>query len=140
MNVTVYSNAADFLMTPGDLLGSDETRYGLIYGIARLVDADPHHYGQEDPLFCVVNDSNGTSAMTWRAPPHPVGMDWHAGDPEEAVSLLVKALHRRWAEIPGVTGHREVTELLLIRLTGTWSTFFRKVGCDRIVSVHSDID
>jgi len=64
MNVTVYSNAADFLMTAGDLLRSDETRYGLIYGIARLVDANPHHYGQEDPLFCVVNDNNGISAMT----------------------------------------------------------------------------
>jgi len=75
MNVTVYSNAADFLMTPGDLLRSDKTRYGPIYGIAPLVDANPHHYGQEDPLFCVVNGSNVTSAMAWRTPPHPVGLD-----------------------------------------------------------------
>jgi|GEM_PF-4958249 len=51
-------------MTTGDLLRSDETRYGLFYGNARLVDANPRHYGQEDPLFCVVNDNNGISAMT----------------------------------------------------------------------------
>jgi len=126
-------------MTAGDLLRSDETRYGLIYGIARLVDANPHHYGQEDPLFCVVNDSNEVSAMTWRTPPHRVGLAWHAGDPEEAVSLSVKALHRRWAEIPGVTGYREIAKLLLIRLTGAWPTLFLKFGCDRIISINGDI-
>jgi predicted GNAT family acetyltransferase len=110
MDVEVYPNAADFLVKTGDLLRSDEARYGLIYGIARLVNADPHHYGEEDPFFCAVNDSNGISAMTWRTPPHPVGLAWHAGDPEEAVSLLIETVHNRWAEIPGVTGHREVTD------------------------------
>jgi hypothetical protein len=92
------------------LLRSDEARYGLIYGIARLVDVSPHHYGEEDPVFWVVNDSSGISAVAWRTPPYRVGLAWHAGDPEEAVSLLVGAIHNRWAQIPAVTGHREVTD------------------------------
>jgi ribosomal protein S18 acetylase RimI-like enzyme len=110
MEVMVYWNPADFLRKAGDILRSDEARYSLIYGIARLVDADPHHYGEEDPFFCVVSDGNGTSAMAWRTPPYPVGLAWRAGDPEEAVSLLIEAIHGRWAEIPGVTGHRQVTD------------------------------
>ncbi len=108
MDVTVYSSAADFLLKTGDVLRSDEARYGLIYGIARLIDGNPHHYGEEDPLLFVVNDDDGVSAMAWRTPPYPVGLAWHAGDPKEAVPLLVEAIHSRWAEIPGLLGHREV--------------------------------
>jgi hypothetical protein len=81
MDVKVYLNAADFLVKTADLLRSDEARYGLIYGIARAVNADPHHYGEEDPSFWVVNDANGISTMAWRTPPYPVGLAWHAGDP-----------------------------------------------------------
>jgi predicted GNAT family acetyltransferase len=110
MEVTVYSNAVDFLRKAGDVLRSDEARYGLIYGITRLVDADPHHYGEEDPFFCVVSDGHDINAMAWRTPPYPVGLAWHAGDPEEAVALLIQTIHGRWAEIPAVTGHREVTD------------------------------
>jgi predicted GNAT family acetyltransferase len=110
MDVTLYSNAADFLRKTGDLLRSDEARYGLIYGIARLADSNPHHYGEEDPLFWVASDRIRVSAMAWRTPPFPVGLAWHTGDPEEAVSLLVEVIRNRWAEIPGVTGHREVTD------------------------------
>jgi predicted GNAT family acetyltransferase len=137
MDLAVYSNAGDFLTKTSDLLRSDEARYGLIYGIARLVDANPHHYGEEDPSFCVVNDGNGISAMTWRTPPHPVGLAWHAGDPEEAVSLLVEGIHSRWAEIPGVTGHREVTDPFAARWCSSFRTSTRSTMAQRIYRLDS---
>jgi predicted GNAT family acetyltransferase len=132
MDVEVYSNAADFLRKAGHLLRSDEARYGLIYGIARLINANPHHYGEEDPFFCVVNDGNGISAMAWRTPPYPVGLGWHAGDPEEAVSLLVEAIRSRWAEIPGVTGHREVTDPFADRWCRNFGTTIESTMAQRI--------
>ena len=110
MDAEVYSNAAHFIMRTGGVLRSDEARYGLIYGIARLVAANARHYGEEEPLFFVVNDSDGISAMAWRTPPYVVGLAWHAGDPKQAASALIEAVRSRWAEIPGVTGHREVTD------------------------------
>jgi predicted GNAT family acetyltransferase len=137
MDAKVYSNAADFLVKTGDLLRSDEARYGLIYGIARLVNANPHHYGEEDPLFCVVNDSNGISALTWRTPPYPLGLAWHAGDPEEAVSLLIEAIHTRWAEIPGVTGHREVTDPFVDRWCRNFGTSIKSTMAQRIYRLDS---
>jgi predicted GNAT family acetyltransferase len=137
MDLKICSNAGDFLMKTGDLLRSDEARYGLIYGIARLVDANPHHYGEEDPLFCVVNDSNGISAITWRTPPYPVGLAWHDGDPEEAVSLLVGAIHSRWAEIPGVAGHREVTDPFADRWCKTFRTSIESTMAQRIYRLDS---
>ncbi len=137
MDVRVCPNAAHFLVKTGDLLSSDEARYGLIYGIARLVKANPHHYGEEDPFFCVVNDSNGISAMAWRTPPHPVGLAWHAGDLEEAVSLLIAAVHGRWAEIPGVTGHREVTNPFAERWCKTFGASIESTMAQRIFRLDS---
>jgi predicted GNAT family acetyltransferase len=137
MDVEACPNAADFLVKTGDLLRSDEVRYGLIYGIARLVNTNPHHYGEEDPFFCVVNDSNGISAMSWRTPPHPVGLAWHAGDLEQAVSLLVKCIHGRWAEIPGVTGHREVTDPFADRWCRNFGTSVKATMAQRIYCLDS---
>ena len=124
-------------MKTGDLLRSDESRYGLIYGIARLVDANPHHYGKEDPLFCTVNDNNGISALSWRTPPYPVGLAWRAGDPEEAVSLLIEAIHSRWAEMPGVTGHREVTVPFAGRWCKNFGTSIKSTMAQRIYRLDS---
>lgn len=137
MDVKPYSNATDFLMETGDLLRSDEARYGRIYGIARLADANPHHYGEQDPLFCVVTDSNGISALAWRTPPYPVGLAWHAGDPQEAVSLLTEAIHSRWAEIPGVAGHREVTDPFADRWCRTFGTSIESTMAQRIYRLDS---
>lgn len=110
MKITIYPNPADFLNATGKLLQSDEARYGLIYGIARLTADNPHHYGEGDPWFCSVSDSDDISALAWRTPPYPVGLAWHAGDPEEAALLLIEAVHNNWAVIPGVIGEREVTD------------------------------
>lgn len=132
MDVTVYSSAADFLMKTGDLLRSDEARYGLIYGIARLINANPHHYGEEDPLLFVVNDGHGVSAMAWRTPPYPVGLARHAGDAEEAVSLLVEAIHSHWVGIPGVTGHREITDPFAASWCRNFGIFIESTMAQRI--------
>lgn len=132
MDATIHSSAADFLARTGDLLRSDEARYGLIYGIARLVAANPHHYGEEDPLFFAVNDSNGICAMAWRTPPYVIGLAWHTGDPEEAVPLLIEAVRRRWTEIPGVTGHREVTEPFADRWCKSFGTSIESTMAQRI--------
>jgi predicted GNAT family acetyltransferase len=140
MDITVCSDAADFLRKAGDLLRSDEARYGLIYGIARLVEANPHHYGEETPFFCVVNDGNRISAMSWRTPPFPVGLAWHAGEPEEAVSLLIEAIHRRWAEIPGVTGHREIADPFAARWCKDSGTSIRSTMAQRIYRLDSVSD
>jgi predicted GNAT family acetyltransferase len=137
MDVKVYPNTADFLSKTADLLRSDEARYGLIYGIARLVNSNPHHYGEEDPFFCVVNDSNGISAVAWRTPPYRLGLAWHAGDPEEAASLLVGAIHNRWAEIPGVTGHREITEPFADKWCNSFRTSIESTMAQRIYRLDS---
>ena len=137
MDVRIYSSAADFLGDTGDLLRSDEARYGLIYGIARLVNANPHHYGEEDPLFCSVSDNNCICALAWRTPPYPVGLAWNAADTEEAIVPLIEAVHSRWAEIPGVAGHREITDPFADRWCKSFGTSIKSTMAQRIYRLDS---
>jgi predicted GNAT family acetyltransferase len=137
MKAKIYSDASDFLVETGDLLRSDEARYGLIYGIARLVDTNPHHFGDEDLLFCSVDDNNGISALAWRTPPYPVGLAWNAGDPEKAVLPLIEAVHSSWADIPGVAGHREITDSFADRWCKNFGTSIKSTMAQRIYRLDS---
>lgn len=137
MNIKVYSKADDFRSVAGNLLRSDEVRYGLIYGIARRVAANPHHYGKEDPWFGIVFDTAGISTLAWRTPPYLVGLAWHAGDAEQAVSLLIESVHAHWNAIPGVTGHREVADPFAKRWSKAFGIPIQATQAQRIYRLDS---
>lgn len=110
MQLTSYTSAGEFLAAAGDILRSDEARYGLIYGIAGTVAENPHHYGVETPWFCTIDDDSGINAMAWRTPPYQPGLLHISGDPGTAASLLLDAIRTRWPVIPGAMGDREIIE------------------------------
>jgi predicted GNAT family acetyltransferase len=140
MDVRGYSEANDFLVAAGSLLQSDEVRYGLIYGIARRVAANPHHYGEEDPWFLILADKAGISALAWRTPPYLVGLAWCTGDPEGAASVLVESVRNQWEVIPGVTGHREVTDLFAQKWSTALGTTIQSTQSQRIYRLDSVIN
>ncbi|UCB42271.1 MAG: GNAT family N-acetyltransferase [Dehalococcoidales bacterium] len=137
MDVKTYTKAADFLSAAYNILQSDEARYGLIYGIARRVEVNPYHYGNENPWFCIVNDKDGISTLAWRTPPYQLGLAWYTGNAEEAVSLLIKAVRKRWKEIPGVVGHREVTDSFAERWSYTYGVPIESTMAQRIYRLDS---
>ena len=137
MNVIIYPTAGDFLIAAGDLLKSDEVRYNLIYGIARLVSVNPHHYGEGDPWFCTVSNNEGINALAWRTPPYPLGLAWHAGDPGEVVPLLTETVHNKWGKISGVVGHREVTDPFTEKWCKTYGTSIQSSQAQRIYRLDS---
>jgi predicted GNAT family acetyltransferase len=110
MNVVTYASAGEFLNTISELLQTNEARFGLIYGIARRAEADPHYYGKENPWFATVDDGIDISTIAWRTSPFPVGFAWNKGNPEKVVPPLVEAVNRRWPELTGAAGHREITD------------------------------
>ena len=133
----IHASPAGFLKETGDLLQTDEDRYGLIFGIARLTAVNPHHYGDGDPWFATVSDNNSISALAWRTPPYPVGLAWNAGDPEEAASLLTEAVRNHWEVIPGVTGHREITDPFAERWCKTCGTSIKSTMAQRAYRLDS---
>jgi len=140
MDIKSYSTGSDFLAAAGNLLRTDEVRYGLIYSIARLIAVNPHHYGDEVPEFYIVFDNTGISTLAWRTPPYLVGLAWHAGDTHEAVSLLIESIRRRWRVIPGVTGHREVADLFAEKWSKDYETPIKAAQSQRIYRLDSVID
>jgi predicted GNAT family acetyltransferase len=137
MNVREYFSATNFLEAAGSLLQSDEVRFSLLYGIARRVAVNPHYYGEENPWFCIVADNTAISALAWRTPPHLVGLAWSVGDAAEAVSLLIESVHQLWPSIPGVTGHREVTDSFAEKWSTTLKTPIQSVQSQRIYRLDS---
>jgi predicted GNAT family acetyltransferase len=137
MDIKSYSTGSDFLAAAGNLLRTDEVRYGLIYSIARLVAANLHHYGDEVPQFYIVFDDTGISTLAWRTPPYLVGVAWHAGDTHEAVSLLIGSIRRRWPVIPGVTGHREVADVFAEKWSKEYETSIKAVQSQRTYRLDS---
>ena len=137
MDVKIYPTVEEFLSVTSDLLQSDEARYGLVYGIARRVVVNPHHYGEEDPWFCTVGDSTGISTLAWRTPPYPVGLAYHTGDPEEAVSLLIEAVYNHWHKISSVIGNREVTDLFAEIWSEKCGTAIQSTMAQRIYRLDS---
>ena len=50
MNIRQHSNAKEFLSHAGDYLHRDEARYGLILGLARVVEKYPHRFKGKMPV------------------------------------------------------------------------------------------
>jgi predicted GNAT family acetyltransferase len=84
-----------------------------------------------------VSDNNCISALAWRTPPYPVGLAWNAGDPEGAVLPLIEAVHGRWAEIPGVAGHRQITDPFADRWCRNFGTSIKSTMAQRIYRLDS---
>lgn len=137
MRLKEYTNTADFLRENLKYLQSDEVRYGLIYGIARRLVINPHYYGNEDPWFCVVGDDAGAGTFAWRTPPYAVGLAYYSGETKETVSLLLEVVHDRWQEIPGVIGHREVTDLFTEKWSGNFGAIVKSTMAQRIYRLDS---
>jgi predicted GNAT family acetyltransferase len=110
MQAVTYASPAAFLAATEDRFRADEARYGLVYGIARMTVTQPHYYGEADPWFCTVGDKDNIGVAAWRTPSHPVGAAWLGGDVAAAVPILAAAVRKRWGDIEGFTGHREIAD------------------------------
>lgn len=125
METRYYYKATDFLAQAEKHLLKDEARYGLIYGIAKAVAADPHRYGSETPWFCTVTaDPKPLSrlgaemhAVALRTPPHMVVIAHFSGSFDLIADQLVTAVSRKYKEIPGVVGDKTLADIF----AGRWS-------------------
>lgn len=98
MQLEEHADAAAFLEAAAPVLGADEARHNLIYGIcSTLVDA-PHAYPEAH--LWTVTDGEPLAAASWTPPFNIVVAQPRTDD---ALRLLADELRAR-AELPGVTG------------------------------------
>jgi ribosomal protein S18 acetylase RimI-like enzyme len=116
VEIKYYKDAADFLAHTGEYLAQDEARYGLINGIARVVEKNPRRYGQEDPWVCSVGDGRTIVAAALRTPPYMVITAYFSGDINAAAEKLMSAVFESFKVIPGVIGDKELADIF----AGLW--------------------
>jgi uncharacterized protein len=108
MQTQSYTNASDFLSKAGKYLVKDEARYGLISGLAKRLEENPHYYGKDDPWFYTVSDEDIFYAAALRTPPYKVVLAHFSGDVNDIVLALVDSISRKRTAIPGVMGDIEL--------------------------------
>ena len=111
MNVKQYPDAKEFLSHVGEYLSRDEARYGLINGLAKAVQVNPHHYGKDDPWFCSIGNEDDINAVAMRTPPYNVLMEYFSGNFTAIAEELVKAVAQHYPVIPGVVGDKQLGDL-----------------------------
>lgn len=115
MNITTYKNAQDFLANTGEYLTKDEARYGLVLGLAKFVEMNPHRYGEVSPWFCTIGVGKEINAVAMRTPPHQVIVAYFSGDIKVVAEKLVAAVSRDFKAIPGVVGDKELADIFAER-------------------------
>ena len=111
MNIKQYSNAKEFLSHAGKNLARDEARYGLVLGLAKVVEHNPHRYGKEAPWFCSVENGGDINAVAMRTPPHMVLLAYFSGDLRMIAETLIRAVSGKSKVIPGVVGDKELADI-----------------------------
>jgi len=111
MNITTYKNARDFLINTGRYLSKDEARYGLVLGLAKVVEGNPHRYGKVPPWFCSIGAGDEINAVAMRTPPHQVIVAYFAGDIKAVAEKLLTAVSQDFTVIPGVVGDKELADI-----------------------------
>lgn len=114
--LTFFSDAQPFLDRVLPDLAEQESRNNLILGLALRLKADPHAYGEQDPLMVIGTDQNEkirvAAIMT---PPFPMIVQ---SDPVCLVGLgsLADALLEKGWKLPGVNGVAEASDAF----SGIW--------------------
>ena len=116
MNIRTYPTAKEFLSQTKKYLVKDEARYGLILGLAQVLEKNPHRYGPADPWFCTIGTGNNISAAAMRTPPNRVILAHFSGDIEAMAEKLVSAVFKDFKAIPGVVGDKELVDVF----AGRW--------------------
>ena len=111
VNIQYYHSAKDFLTRTGAYLAEDEARYGLIMGLAKVVEKNPHRYGKEAPWFCSICTGKTINAVAMRTPPNMVIVAHFSGDIEAISEKLVVAVSQDFKAIPGVVGDKDLSDI-----------------------------
>jgi hypothetical protein len=127
VDIKYYPTATDFLTHAGKYLAKDEARYGLIMGLTRVVEDNPHRYGPEDPWFCSAQDKGGIRAVAMRTPPYKVIMAHFSGDLNAIAQALVVAIAEQFQVVPGMIGDKKLADI------------FAKIWCEKHGTVVSHV-
>jgi predicted GNAT family acetyltransferase len=142
MKLTTYTSAFDFLARTEDTFRHAEAANGLIYGLAKMLQAAPDYYGAP-PVLATVADGDELIASCLRTPPYALVVQSTRppdADPRTKTALGLLAEHCRdaGADLSGVNGRSEISArfaALWSDLTGATSTVHRAMRVFQLTAV-----
>ncbi len=142
MKLTTYTNASDFLAHTEEIYRRAEAANGLIYGLAKMLEAAPNYYGTP-PVLATVVDGDELIASALRTPPYALVLQsTHSPDADPrttmALGLLAEYCRDAGADLPGVNGRSEISArfaALWSELTGVASTVQRAMRVFELTAV-----
>lgn len=140
MKTQIIQSAGEFLILVGDDLSMDEIRHSLIYGVAQKVSEDTHVYGAAHPWFIVIEDQGQTCAVAMRTPPQRVILAYLRGNLKQVTAELVRAVHRRDPNIPGVIGDVEITNPFTERWCADYGIEIQDTMAQRIYRLNELVE
>jgi hypothetical protein len=132
MMIKYHKNAAEFLSRTGKYLAKDEARYGLIMGLSKVVENNPHRYGPDDPWFCSIGTGEEINAAAMRTPPRMVLMAHFSGDIEANAGRLMTAVSKNFKVLPGVVGDKELADSFAEKWRNTYGIKIANTMAQRI--------
>jgi GNAT superfamily N-acetyltransferase len=100
MELREHAGAAEFLASATELLGRDEARHNLIFGICATLTAAPDAF--EAARFWTVEAGSAVVGAALVTPPYNLVVAKPHGP--AVLAAAASGLHRRGLELPGVTG------------------------------------
>ncbi|HZF29604.1 MAG TPA: GNAT family N-acetyltransferase [Gammaproteobacteria bacterium] len=126
IRVISHADVRAFLDRAEPWLLRHEDRYGLLYGVARLVQSGTHRYKQ--PIYWATVEEDGALGgpavlgCAFRTPPHQVGVTELS---DATIGPLVASLHEAYASVPGIGGPEHTAtsfaKAWVARFGGSWS-------------------
>jgi predicted GNAT family acetyltransferase len=132
LDIKHYSNATDFIAKTGAYLAKDEARYGLILGLAKVVEKNPHRYGADNPWFCSIGRGKVINAVAMRTPPNMLIAAHFSGDFEAIAGKLVMAVSEDFKMVPGVVGAKKLADIFTKKWCNTYGIKITDTMAQRI--------
>ncbi len=142
MMLNTYASATDFLADTEPAFRRAEAANGLIYGLAKMLEAAPDYYGAP-PVLATVADGGELIASCLRTPPYALVLQSTNpldADPRttRALGLLAEHCRDTGADLSGVNGRSEISArfaALWSDLTGAASTVQRAMRVFELTAV-----
>lgn len=110
MQYTQYSHADEFLERMGDYFEQTEALNGLMFGICLQLKNNPSRYGEQQPLFAVVEAGGVIHLAALMTPPHKLQLCTPTDYSAQSIETLTHGLMANEWEVPTVVAEKHLVE------------------------------
>ena len=119
MQYTQYNRADAFLERMGDYFERTEALNGLMFGLCLQLKNDPSRYGEQQPLFAVVEEDGVIHLAALMTPPYKLQLCTPTGYAVQSIETLAHGLMANKWDVPAVVAEKHLAK----SFAHAWGTY-----------------